>query len=336
METVSCDLCGSSEYDDLFKQKDLFYRVSDEEFHMVRCRQCGLHYLNPRPTVSEMTHHYPDDYGFYSQKSRKSVFVKEKIKKLFQWAYFETGCCCKKATARLILSPFKYLPFVKRKYLNLLVPKINSYFDLNTPQRILDIGCGSGSTIHLRPANETLVALCAAGWEVYGIEVSQRARDILKSRGIQHVFPDFVTAELKDDYFDVIRMNWSFEHVHHPTLYLSECKRVLKPGGKLIISVPNYDGIVYKLFPHCVELPVHVYYFDTRTFKKYCDKLDYKIVAYQTFSYLSLFLEALNLMLPELYRYYCDHIDEAIHLNSFLQMMGKMDRGDDMTFCLTK
>ena len=62
METVSCDLCGSNESDVLIRQQDMLLAVTDEEFTIVRCRQCRLVYLNPRPSSHLIGTYYPIVY----------------------------------------------------------------------------------------------------------------------------------------------------------------------------------------------------------------------------------------------------------------------------------
>src|SRR5438034_6444187 len=62
METVLCDLCKSNENDLLIRQRDLLLAVTDEEFRIVRCRQCGLVYLNPRPSSDLIGTYYPNVY----------------------------------------------------------------------------------------------------------------------------------------------------------------------------------------------------------------------------------------------------------------------------------
>ena len=65
METVNCDLCGADDTELVFEEKDLLHRI-DGTFYLVRCRQCGLMYLNPRPTIEEIARYYPGDYQPYT------------------------------------------------------------------------------------------------------------------------------------------------------------------------------------------------------------------------------------------------------------------------------
>src|SRR5687768_5039605 len=61
-ETVSCNLCGADETKPLFTLRDYRLQVDDEEWSAVQCRQCGLGYLNPRPTLEEVARYYPGAY----------------------------------------------------------------------------------------------------------------------------------------------------------------------------------------------------------------------------------------------------------------------------------
>jgi len=127
------------------------------------------------------------------------------------------------------------------------------------------------------------------------------------------------------------------EHIHNPTKYLEECKKILKSSGKLIIGIPNYNGITYKIFPECVEVPIHLYYFSLETFKKYCQKLEFEILDYYTFSYVPLFLKSLELMgHSNMHQYFIENFYEAVKLQTYLNVMSDLELGDDMVFCLTK
>lgn len=61
METVPCNLCGSQRFAALYEIPDRkFFR--DEFFQVVECSQCGLGFVNPRPTISEIQKYYPAAY----------------------------------------------------------------------------------------------------------------------------------------------------------------------------------------------------------------------------------------------------------------------------------
>ncbi len=64
METVSCNLCGADDSKLVLEGKDRLHGI-EGTFRLVRCRHCGLIYLNPRPGRDEMARYYPSDYIAY-------------------------------------------------------------------------------------------------------------------------------------------------------------------------------------------------------------------------------------------------------------------------------
>lgn len=62
LEPALCALCGVEDVDPVGVGADFEYRTSPDEFLAVRCRRCGLVYLNPRPAADALAQIYPDDY----------------------------------------------------------------------------------------------------------------------------------------------------------------------------------------------------------------------------------------------------------------------------------
>ncbi|HEV2499425.1 MAG TPA: class I SAM-dependent methyltransferase [Terriglobia bacterium] len=61
METIACDLCGSTRQTMVYQSPDRRYFLG-EIFTVVQCDECGLGFLNPRPTFEEMGKYYPPAY----------------------------------------------------------------------------------------------------------------------------------------------------------------------------------------------------------------------------------------------------------------------------------
>jgi SAM-dependent methyltransferase len=72
METVTCNLCGSSDSSHYMSTRDRMLRT-EHEFHLVRCQRCGLVYLNPRPDAEEMQSFYPEKYEVYAANRTNRV-----------------------------------------------------------------------------------------------------------------------------------------------------------------------------------------------------------------------------------------------------------------------
>ena len=61
LESVACALCGADESETLLRGRDVRRGVPGG-FAIVRCRGCGLAYINPRPTPEGIDRYYPPDY----------------------------------------------------------------------------------------------------------------------------------------------------------------------------------------------------------------------------------------------------------------------------------
>jgi 2-polyprenyl-3-methyl-5-hydroxy-6-metoxy-1,4-benzoquinol methylase len=65
VESVVCALCGSSDSREVIIAPDIQMNRPEVTSRLVRCRNCGLVYQNPRPSAGELDAHYPDDYELY-------------------------------------------------------------------------------------------------------------------------------------------------------------------------------------------------------------------------------------------------------------------------------
>lgn len=134
---------------------------------------------------------------------------------------------------------------------------------------LLDVGCGDGNkTRHY--ASE--LAVCKG--RVYGIEQQCHYIELAKNHlHVAQVDLEHDRFPFKDEEFDVIICNQVLEHLKNIFLPLQEMARILKPGGYLIIGIPNLAAIQNRALllighqPMCnVILGPHVRCFTTRGF----------------------------------------------------------------------
>jgi 2-polyprenyl-3-methyl-5-hydroxy-6-metoxy-1,4-benzoquinol methylase len=132
--------------------------------------------------------------------------------------------------------------------------------------KLLDIGCSSG--LFLDEARKT-------GFSVEGVELSpDTAESARKNFGLTVHTGTLDAAGFADETFDVITLFDVIEHLSDPLGELRKIRRLLRPGGVLLQSTPNIDGLFprlsYKLaqridyWPH-PEPPHHLYQFSVRT-----------------------------------------------------------------------
>lgn len=132
---------------------------------------------------------------------------------------------------------WKFEKLEKSEYFHWLKRKL-SEFEL-TGDTYLDIGCGDGF----------ITSSLSNRFETYGIDISNEALKQATKLGIKTELVDLNYSKLKykDDFFDLVTCFEVLEHVFSPIEILAEIKRVLKPQGVLVISVPNILNIINRV-----------------------------------------------------------------------------------------
>ena len=135
--------------------------------------------------------------------------------------------------------------------------------------RILDIGAGVGDFLQVAKND---------GWQTIGIEPSDKAKTIAKSKGVFFVED---LSQLENNSFDIITMWHVLEHVPDLENQIKELKRLLKPNGTVIIAVPNFkshDALHYGKYWAAYDVPIHLWHFSKTAIKKLFAKEDLHLV----------------------------------------------------------
>jgi 2-polyprenyl-3-methyl-5-hydroxy-6-metoxy-1,4-benzoquinol methylase len=136
---------------------------------------------------------------------------------------------------------------------------------------LLDLGCGCGSF---------LATLDHQAWQLYGVEMSADSADAARKRTGAEVFTgDILAARFPAGHFDVITCLHVLEHVYDPVAVLRRAWSWLKPGGILLVEVPNIDAAERKLFRsfwYPLELPRHLYHFSSRSLRHLAALIGYR------------------------------------------------------------
>ncbi len=131
-------------------------------------------------------------------------------------------------------------------------------------RRLMDIGSGPGYFLE---------AGRDRGWEVLGFEPSHIAAEYTAKRGIAVVNDYFSVGKARDHgTFNVISLNLVLEHLRDPIALIEEARRMLAPGGLLLIISPNdFNPLQMILWRHCGYKPWwvvprhHLNYFDVES-----------------------------------------------------------------------
>lgn len=241
-EQVSCNLCGKDDYcvrvrptKENYDPQKVFSASGGimGTQQIVRCRHCGLMYVNPRVKADQVLSAYGEavDELYLSQADgRKQTFARS-----FQL--------------------------------------IERY--ANAPGKILDVGAAGG--FFLQVAKEK-------GWDPYGVEPSRWMAEWGNNQFSVNIKPGVLNdAKYPDSFFDVITMWDVLEHTSDPLAELAEARRVLKPGGIIIINFPDVGSWPARIAGSrwWFFLSVHLYYFTSATLGKMLIKNGFTPLAFR-------------------------------------------------------
>jgi SAM-dependent methyltransferase len=99
---------------------------------------------------------------------------------------------------------------------------------------LLDVGCGTG---------EVLQAARESGWDVQGIEPEPRSATFARDRGLPVSGAYLEEAGLPERSYDVVVAFHVLEHTPQPVEFLKSLKRWTRPGGHVVVEVPNFKSI---------------------------------------------------------------------------------------------
>jgi len=94
---------------------------------------------------------------------------------------------------------------------------------------------------------------------------------------------------LTSNSFDTIVAGEIIEHLDHPMLFLEECKRILKPDGRLIITTPNMNSITYILgiVKNIDKRHYHCHAWNIDLFDALVDRAGFKVIHKELFNNLA-------------------------------------------------
>jgi SAM-dependent methyltransferase len=120
---------------------------------------------------------------------------------------------------------------------------------------LLDFGCGNGWY---------LKEMAARGWQAVGFEPDVvYAASLAEKIGLEIISGDAALTS-NEGRFDLITLNFAFEHLDQPRRTLQQLTRCLKPGGEIYLSVPNIESREARLFKDLwfhLDPPRHISFF---------------------------------------------------------------------------
>lgn len=204
----SCPLCDAEAFSHFMTTKTMMHDKADEQkFSFVQCDDCALVFLNPRVESHLLGPYYRSFYLPYRGGE----------------AWGKYGKMVNKDEIRL-----------DEKRVKICVKALS----INEESQVLDIGCGKPSFLKQLYQKTNCTA--------WGTDFSVEGWKTKEYDGIKLSEGDIHDLALPQNHFDLITMWHYLEHDYHPSKTIRLAYKLLKPGGKLIIEVPNVDSYTRK------------------------------------------------------------------------------------------
>ena len=211
----------------------------------VKCDACGVVFANPMADAEELKEYYQ---SYYEKDHYEAVSYKEII-----LGHFER---IKNLTEAQIKQESRYLK------------------NLQGGSKFLDVGCGLG--LGLAYANQLSCELYATEYDQGALEFVQEHFSVKTHQG------DLESAQYPDEFFDFIHISHVIEHVLDPRGYIQEMKRILKPGGFLVIGTPDISSRLYTWhrwanllqlrIPDVIDGLEHTFIFPKKRLRSLCEE----------------------------------------------------------------
>jgi SAM-dependent methyltransferase len=143
--------------------------------------------------------------------------------------------------------------------------------------RLLDFGCGGG---------KFLLRMQDQGWKVVGLDRSSEiVRQVRSQLGVNALSGTLPHASIQPASFDIITMWSTLAHVHQPLAALHEAHRILVPGGRLYVEVPNIGSWAFRWFGSRwtgLDLPRHLTHFSADTLRMMLESAGFRVLSTKT------------------------------------------------------
>lgn len=272
-DAQNCLLCGD---EGIILYKDLRDRLFNAPgiWTLLQCPKCQLVWLNPQPSPDNIgklyanyfTHHKPDSHPKRIGGGVRK-FVRESILQS-SYGYKISGS-----------NHMVGLIFSRIGPLKEIAGSCVRWLEAREMGRLLDVGCGNGSF---------LISMKQLGWKVEGVELDGKAVSIARERGLEVFHGSLGEAKFSNNHFDAITMNHVIEHVPDPVELLKECRRVLKPRGKLMVATPNIKSLGHLVFNEDwrgLEVPRHITLFSPQALRTCAERAGMNVESLRTASW---------------------------------------------------
>lgn len=152
---------------------------------------------------------------------------------------------------------------------------IKKYHLAGGTETVLDIGCSNGVFLDL---------FKESGFETWGVEPSGNA-GVASKKGHKILKTTFEKATPPNNYFDLVILNHTLEHMDNPVEVLKKVHRILEKDGVLFVDVPNFGSLSSKIlgkkWPYLLPKE-HKHQFTKKTLVQILEKSGFKVIHWES------------------------------------------------------
>ncbi len=251
---TTCPVCRASSAEFWGDGYDRLFGLTPGIFRLFRCSSCRCVFQAPMPAKEDIPAFYPEGY------------------------WWSEAAAARKGLARVFSRlEQSYREFVAADHVRFVERCAG-----NAPageRALLDIGCGSGLFLYLAKRR---------GFDCHGMDASERAACAAREQYGLDVRRGIIGADVWGGRrFDFVTMFHVLEHLIEPREALAYASGLLKPGGNLIVQVPNIESIQARCFGsrwYGLDVPRHLVNFTPAALEGLLKDSGFKIVRKARFS----------------------------------------------------
>ena len=271
-DVTVCQVCGETGHVLHSMLKDALFGVAGC-WKMMRCPRCRLVWLNPRPVPADLGVLYRD-YSSHGpihppRRSGRLVVLIQRSCLDILWGYrLSNPEGVHEFAGRL---PYIF-PFLRDRIGSQVM-----WLRSQAGKELLDVGCGDGGF---------MAAMRDLGWKVTGVEPDpEAARKARFDRGLDVRQATLDQAGFPEGRFDVVTIGNVLEHVPDGLALLREGRRLLKPGGRMVVLTPNPESLGHRIFGRHwlgLEPPRHFVLYPPGTLRRMAGQAGFRVEELRT------------------------------------------------------
>ena len=236
-----CPICRAPDWEHFCAVPDRLREIVDQSWEILRCRSCGFGRTEPSPGEKDLMAYYPPGYWGDVVKTLEE---------------FQSGQLLRARSWRQEAEKVRFL----ERYAQ--------------GGSLLDVGCADG---------KFLWGLDAGRWRRTGLEPSRQVVQLVRERipDIEFVIGNLYSTRLRPGSFDVITFWHVLEHLPDPRRVLRRVRELLRPGGWLIVSLPNLGSWQARIFRRhwyaFDDVPRHLFHYSSRSLAQLLDQEDFEV-----------------------------------------------------------